>query len=180
MSGVIVFFLVLSLLSVYSEDEYIEWNPFYQLHWNDFRGEPAPGAAGDAGAVVKIQAKPYRVKNEVFYDVKALFNRDRSWVRDGSDLLLEHERLHFDLAELYARKVRQRIEQLKHNRVKDIGVFNAEIRKLLDESNDVDIRYDVETLHGAMSRRQKEWNLYVHSELKVLEPFARKRKVVGG
>lgn len=177
MLPVIVFFL--SLTFIYSGDEYIGWNPFYQLQWDDFRGEPPPGARGDAGAVVKIQAKPYRIKDEVFYDVKALFNRDKSWVRDGSDILLRHERIHFDLAELYARKIRQRIGQLKHDDVKDIRVFNAAIRELLDESNEVDIRYDVETLHGAMSGRQKEWNLSVRDELKVMEPFARKRKIIG-
>lgn len=175
----LVIVLFFSLTFSYSEDEYIEWNPFYQLQWDDFRGEPAPGARGDAGAVVKIQAQPYRIKDEVFYDVKALFNRDKSWVRDGSDILLKHERLHFDLAELYARKIRQRIEQLKHDHVKDISVFNAAIRELLDESNEVDIRYDVETLHGAMSRQQKKWNLSVCDELKAMEHFARKRKVIG-
>lgn len=167
-------------LPVQEEDEYIEWNPFYRLQWHDFRAEPAMDAVSDAGTAIKISAMPYRVRKRIHYDVVALFNRDKSWVRDSSMALLEHERLHFDIAELYARKIRKRIDELRARGEDDIDVLNAEIRALLRESNRVDMRYDVETLHGAMSEKQSEWNRQVRRELEDLKRFVRKRRVVGG
>src|SRR5687768_6828529 len=85
----------------------ITWNEFYRLQWHDFQGEPQENSIGDAGTVVQIKAKPYLVKKQVRYDVYALFNRKKSWARDYSESLLAHEQLHFDIAELYARKIRK-------------------------------------------------------------------------
>src|SRR5687768_2492955 len=94
------------------EEDVISWNEFYKLQWHDFQGEPGEDARGDAGAAVQIKAKPFLVKKEIKYDVVALFNRNKSWARGQSTTLLAHEQLHFDIAELYARKIRKKIKEL--------------------------------------------------------------------
>ena len=159
--------------------ELLVWNEFYKLQWEDFQGEPDKTSLGDAGAAVQISAKPFLVKNKVHYDIRAYFNRRKSWFRDTSPSLLAHEQLHFDIAELYARKIRKRVRQLQDQGLRDIKVYNSEIQKLLRESNSLDEQYDLETLHGALSKKQAAWSERVKQELAALKAFKKTRRVIG-
>lgn len=161
-----------------SSDVLLEWNPYYSLQWTDFRGAPGAEAHGDAGAVVSIKARPYVVKGKVRYDVRAFFNREKSWKRDTSDLLLAHEQLHFDIAEVYARKIRERIHDLERQGVNDVKTYNAAVRELLGESDRADRRYDAETLHGAMTNVQAKWKADVEQELVRLYRFRKERRII--
>lgn len=156
------------------------WNEFYKLQWDDFQGEPDNKSRGDAGTAVQIKAKPYLIKRKIGYDVEALFNRNKSWARDTSPSLLAHEQLHFDIAELYARKIRKKVRELQKRGITDIKVFNEAIQRLLQESNDADERYDLETLHGALSRKQAAWSVRVKQELADLNAFKKPKRVIGG
>jgi hypothetical protein len=151
------------------------WNEYYELQWRDYKGVRGPDARGDAGTAVKIKATPFRVKNKIRYTVEAIFIRSKSWVSDPSDQLLLHERLHFHIAELYARKIRKRVKELNEQSVSDIKVYNAAIRELLDESNGVDIQYDAETLHGALLKKQKMWDEKVKAELLLLAKYKKQK-----
>jgi hypothetical protein len=157
----------------------LEWNEYYTLGWEDFQGRPAEGTFGDAGTAVHIKAKPYYVGKEIRYDVYAYFNREKSWKRDTSNALLKHEQLHFHIAELYARKIRKKIDVLSAAGTNDIDTYNAAIKQLLLESNEADERYDYETLHGAISKKQAAWEKKVLEELSQLDDYKKKKRVLG-
>lgn len=176
----IIFAPALDAWSQQAASDQLSWNEFYKLQWDDFRGEPDPSSHGDAATAVLIKAKPFLVRKEISYDVVAVFNRSKSWIRDTSPSLLAHERLHFDIAELYARKIRKKISELKASGVDDIKTFNAAIEQLLHESNAVDIQYDAETLHGAMSKKQASWEEKVADELDRLERYKKVKRFIGG
>jgi hypothetical protein len=156
----------------------IVWNEYRPLTWDDFQGKRAEDAAGDAGTVVQIKAKPYMVKDQVKYDVAAVFVKNKSWSDAQTKELLAHEQLHFDIAELYARKIRQVIAELAEAGEEDVKNYNRAIQKLLHESNEVDIQYDLETLHGAMQNKQAEWSKNVKTELKALAQFKKHKTVI--
>ena len=158
--------------------EILEWNEYYYLRWDDFQGEPTAESIGDAGAVVQIKAKPYLVKKQVHYNVYAYFNQSKSWARDKSRELLAHEQVHFDIAELYARKIRKLISEMQRRHVKDVSEYNAAIHRLLEESNEYDRLYDIQTLHGAITKKQEEWTRKVKSELESLDEFKKKRRII--
>lgn len=157
----------------------LSWNEFYKLQWEDFQGQPDKNSLGDAATAVSIKAKPFLVRKEINYDVVAYFSREKSWVRDKSQSLLIHEQLHFDIAELYARKIRKKISELKTRGINDIDVFNAAIQSLLQESNEVDLQYDLETLHGALSKKQENWTKKVKQELASLQKYRKVKRVIG-
>lgn len=157
----------------------LEWNEYYQLSWEDFQGIPSAESHGDAATSVQIKAKPFYIKNELHYDVYAYFNRQKSWKREQTDDLLLHEQLHFDIAELYARKIRQEIARLKSLDVNDVDKVNAAVRLLLEESNRIDIQYDAETLHGSLPKKQKYWSDKVKSDLEALDVFKKPKRVIG-
>ena len=157
----------------------LAWNEFYKLQWDDFQGSPDKNSLGDAGTAVQIRAKPYLVRKQVHYDVVAIFNRSKSWARDTSPTLLSHEQLHFDIAEVYARKIRKRVKELGDRGINDIKVYNTAIHELLEESNDIDRQYDLETLHGALSKKQQVWSVKIKNELANLRKFKKPVRVIG-
>ena len=159
--------------------ELLLWNEFYKLQWGDFQGEADKNSFGDAGTAVQIKATPFLVRRQVRYDVAAFFNRKKSWVRDRSVSLLAHEQLHFDIAELYARKIRKKIRDLQRRDVNNIKEYNAAIQHLLLESNKADEQYDLETLHGALSRKQAAWRDKVKQELAHLKDYKKIKRVIG-
>jgi hypothetical protein len=165
--------------SAAAADDFISWNEFYKIQWHDFQGKPTEESIGDAGASVQIKAKPFLIKRKVNYDVVALFNRKKSWARDYSESLLAHERLHFDIAELYARKIRKKVKELNDEGVADIKTYNAAVQELLLESNDADRRYDMETLHGALLKKQATWAGRVKQELSELQRYKKSKRIIG-
>jgi hypothetical protein len=158
--------------------ELIEWNEYFDLSWEDFQGLPTTESVGDAGTTVEIKARPYYIKDQLYYEVNAYFNRRKSWSRGKSDALLSHEQLHFDIAELYARKIRKQIIDMRTKGVKDIKIFNAAIRKLLEQSNEVDRQYDLETLHGVLNKKQAVWEQRVKEQLMGLKDYKKKKRIV--
>jgi hypothetical protein len=159
-------------------DNILEWNEFYELQWSDFQGPRGESAIGDAGTAVKIKAVPFYVGKKIDYDVLAYFDRQKSWSTDRSNELLAHEQLHFDIAELYARKIRKKIRQLQSSGVNELEVFNRHIRELLEESNDEDIRYDAETLHGSIVKKQALWAKQVKEALDDLSDYKKGKRII--
>ncbi|HET9487105.1 MAG TPA: DUF922 domain-containing protein, partial [Chryseosolibacter sp.] len=165
--------------AVDAAEQLLSWNEFYKIQWHDFQGEPDESSIGDAGTAVQIKARPFLVKKEINYDVVAFFNRKKSWARDRSASLLAHEQLHFDIAELYARKIRKKIHDLNSKGINNIKIYNNAIRELLLESNRADEQYDLETLHGAMSKKQAAWSAKVKEELTSLGRYKKPKRVIG-
>jgi len=156
----------------------IEWNEYYHLTWDDFQDAPTRESIGDAGTSVSIKAKPYYIKRQIMYDVDVYFDRRQSWKREKSAALLAHEQLHFDIAELYARMIRKKIATLQERGETDIKVYNAEIKQILNESNETDRRYDLETLHGALTKKQSQWEHLVKQQLSGLKGFKKRKKII--
>lgn len=156
----------------------LSWNEFYPLQWYDFQGEPDESSQADAAASIQIKAKPFLVKNKVHYNVVAVFNRKKSWAREKSASLLAHEQLHFNIAELYARKIRKKVKALQDAGTDDVKEFNAAIEALLVESNKADIEYDLETLHGALLRKQRKWEADVKAGLRALEGYKKPKRII--
>jgi hypothetical protein len=172
------YFGAISQTLVNDSKDLLEWNEYYQLGWDDFQGQPTSESIGDAGTAVNIKAKPYYVKRKIMYDVDVYFNRRQSWARAKSDALLRHEQLHFDIAELYARKIRKRVVTLQENGVSDIKIYNAAIKEILEESNDADRQYDLETLHGALTKKQLFWERRVKEQMQGLKDYKKRKKVI--
>lgn len=107
--------------------------------------------------------------------VSCHFKKKESWTRTiESDALLAHEQLHFDATELFARKLRKKLSELKDpcgkGSVKVQGIYNSNFKQLHDYQE----RYDMQTKHGLNAKEQAEWILKIANELKELEAFASK------
>lgn len=96
-------------------EEKIVWHPERRLKRSDFKGNTAgqPNEAETSGTI-SYTAIPFSYIGSATITVKAIFNcRESYFVGQTIDpaFTLLHEQGHFDLAELYARKLVQRICQ---------------------------------------------------------------------
>lgn len=142
----------------------IDWQEDRKLTWEDYKAQPpvtrtaARTFVGFSFDVVSVDP----ITGIGQFLVKSFFISDSSWVQPGlehRDDLLEHEQLHFDLAELYARQIRQLIQ----------GKTPAEAKQIyyavLPQYRARQRAYDHETRHGINEDIQLYWKEIILSEL---------------
>ncbi len=167
--------VILSSWVTPSADDAMLWDESRKLQWTDFKGAIDINSHADAATAVNISARPFRKGKKLFYNVEAIFIPSQSWYKSQSDQLLRHEQLHFDLAELYARRVRKKISEYRQMGVTNVRDINEAISDVLRESNEADIRYDMESLHGSLPDVQERWEKQVQTELQLYTSFSRER-----
>ena len=94
----------------------IAWARDRSLTWTDFQAKAPAQAVEAAGSCVGFGVSWECVDAGITFVVKAAFDPAQSWVRAGSetDALLRHEQTHFDLTELFARRLRKQFTQGLH------------------------------------------------------------------
>lgn len=144
-------------------EEGILWDFSKRLTWSDFRGKipPAavPAATTASGISYKYSANLIHHEVELDFEVNAFFYPNESWYKPEicDDLILSHEQLHFDISELFARKMRDKLKRTSFS-----DNVKAEIRKIykeiLKELEDFQDLYDWETSFSRNAEKQLEWN----------------------
>ncbi|GAA3925057.1 DUF922 domain-containing protein [Hymenobacter algoricola] len=155
--------------------EKIAWSATRPLTWADFKTRPTPADQLAALTSATIDAQ-IGCKDYVFSaQVRAVFVPSESWVRDAkkaSPNLLRHEQLHFDITELHARMMRQKLALVKldceHLQPAFRNLSNAAFSAWKRE----EARYDGETSNGLNEPKQKFWEEQVRQRLTQLDKFA--------
>lgn len=153
----------------------IFWRPDIKLHWVDFRSKPDKASSFVAYSSTFITLK-YSIKfkgGKVIpdFNVSCGFNCKKSWARkDKPDLLtqelLEHEQLHFDIAELTARKLIKTLKNQSYTKANYEYKIEGIRNNIINEGDDLQNRYDKETGHGTNSKEQLAWKNRIELELK--------------
>jgi cell division inhibitor SulA len=161
------------------------WQAGRKLRWEDFQA-PAnvlptndpffwTSAASCAPVLQVIGTKDATGRNNFF--VTAALDKSRSWVRASalarSDLVLAHEQVHFDICELIARQLRQRIAQvyLAGGDVFTLA-FRQELQLMMAEQATLNTRYDHETAHGLLRDQQQHWQEQIKRSLTQVAAYA--------
>ncbi|MGB8703518.1 MAG: DUF922 domain-containing protein, partial [Gillisia sp.] len=153
-------------------------NP-HQLSWNDFRGKPKSRSGFNANTNSGI-SYGYKISGTpatpfLDYKVIANFYPGLSWVNPESKTtdLLQHEQLHFDISELYARKLRKSLSELSPEKLKGDPrkILNSLYEKLEEQRVATEVKFDVESLHSLNKAEEKKWEDSIHRELQELEEF---------
>lgn len=154
----------------------IAWTQQRKLSWEDFKkiGQDE-GLGFDAVSHCGILAQSGRMhalsSGKVF--VSAVFYTNNSWVNPQSKTpeLLAHEQLHFDLSELYARKMRKAFSEADLNGQNVIVLGEFIHQKYSKELMGRQELYDEETNHSKDIDAQKKWNKMVKQELDELNNY---------
>jgi len=162
----------------------IFWDDNVLLTWNDFRKNYDSRTDYHALSATGIYSFWDCTRNRFSFIIGSVFDRDESWVmswvqfdRKRKGYLLNHEQLHFDLTELYARKLRRTFVQLPNPCARDERELKQIVNDHLEEFQREETRYDEETRHGLDNERQYRWDRRVREQLHALRQF-RFRKYV--
>lgn len=148
-------------------DDLIEWNAESPLEWHDYKyRKPKNDKRKIAITMVRISAIGYLIEGEPDFDVKATFVKPESWTTDSTDMsLLRHEQLHFDIGQLYAQKIKAKIDKLKSEDNKSPKTYRGAINNLITLFNAYSGQYDNETAHGTDDKRQAVWEERIYKLL---------------
>ena len=135
-----IFFIIgfLSLMSFsFVKDDFILWQENKKLKIQDFKADNKDTIKVNRqqflGAIsaIRIEYSSFqRNKNSVpDFSIKTYFDPNESWMLLKNDYVLQHEQIHFDLTELYARKMRKSVESLRQKNVTNISIYRKKIQR---------------------------------------------------
>src|SRR5438128_520567 len=95
----------------------VYWNKQRVLSWADFLGKPENEPIIGARTFTSIRYKLLDYDTSCRVLVRCVFLPRESWTRTqhATEYGLKHEQLHFDISELFARKLRQAYCNYKYN-----------------------------------------------------------------
>jgi hypothetical protein len=155
----------------------IEWSKEKKLMWSDFKGNADEDILAYALTAYKIEILPSdvsvdsdnNIKDYAALTVVANFYSNHSWVHTKSDYLLGHEQLHFDIAGLYAYKMRTEFEKLKKQNVANFDSYALVYAQLWAECRKTQEAYDDETKHGQRVEENDNWIEKISKKIDLLE-----------
>ncbi len=97
------------------------------------------------------------------------FYKSISWSISKDSVLLSHEQLHFDIWELFIRKLRMGYKELSENNVYDNAAYDNLYTQIFDSCMDMQNEYDKEVRFN--KPKQQEWINKINNELKELKEY---------
>lgn len=147
------------------DDTNIPWSGRRRLNWEDFRCAPVRNTEAVALTSTSLGIT-YKVKNGKFvYDITCTFSKQHSWGLLKTSYILAHEQAHFDITELYARKLHQQLQDYRFNErtfKQDISNIYHQVVKEKEAFQEL---YDGQTDHSRKKGVQEEWLVRIEALL---------------
>lgn len=150
----------------------IDWSATRKLTWNDFLGRPDHSNNNAALTSSNINFSFGYGSAGFRYSISCRFDKRKSWVRLRTDYVLAHEQGHFDIAEIYARKLNKALKEYRYREATVSRDLNILYDRLVKEHHEMQARYDRETNHSRNKTQQALWLKKIASQLKQLQPYA--------
>ena len=156
----------------HSDMDLIYWSATSKLKWDDFKSNVYTNKEHLSASTVTIDANCDCDQGMYLWKAEALFSKSRSWVKNGksTDYVLQHEQNHFNLTEIYARKIRKECV-LYSNPCANLEKLKSIIDGLKEKYDKEQLRYDLETKHGGNKTAQKKWEDDIKKQLKELDAY---------
>ena len=144
-------YLIIGILSIFlikdnliQKDNYILWSSNRKLKFEDFKGKQKEFSFFEkALSTCAIKSKGHI--NDIgipVFDIKAVFVTNESWIVQKDSLMLKHEQVHFDIAEVYARKIRKAIDSLAKLEVSNVDLYKTILEKYYQQCDSYNDKYD--------------------------------------
>lgn len=152
------------------------------MAFDDFRQKPPKNVKNTlAKSGIRIEYN-YQIEGDSppVFTIKTYFLKDQSWIILKDSNTLQHEKLHFDLAELYTRKIRKEIQKLNQRNVRKTKPYFDVIETYRKENDLADQLFDKESygfvLNGKRVKNHTRdrllfWQDSIKIELRKLEKY---------
>ncbi len=161
------------------EGDYIDWQSNTKLKYSDFKANKKWNqgntvASSYCGFGYSITDNNGEISGSIFvrfYDEKSWFNPDLE-ESDKVNYILKHEQLHFDICELFGRKLYKEVLLLIELNKLNQRSINRVQSKLEKQYSDYQKKYDKETSHSINVEEQLMWNTKIKHELASLSNYS--------
>lgn len=171
-----LFFIpIVSFILLFADEkkETIVWQEGKLLTWDDFKGKPAKrfsAASTHYDTFKNLTDKGTNAKVEIL----AVFYIHKSWKKSSwiNDQVLEHEQKHFDIVELFARKLRKQVMERTYSSYPQLKLISDSLYDKMDKDMDIyQDTYDDETDASMNGDKQREWNKKITQEIQALSAY---------
>jgi hypothetical protein len=153
-------------------EELIDWKSSRRLTWSDYKGKPDPNSDAAATTTSYLGIEYNFANNTVGYKIICRFSKNKSWGLYKTDHILGHEQGHFDITEIFARKLNKETGKYKFNK----NTYGKDLQKIyddiVDEKEELQNQYDKETDFSRNKERQAEWLKKIEKMLDDLEDYS--------
>lgn len=159
-------------------NKYKIWNANDSLCWSDY-------VFSDFNQSLKYGIQAKAVTSLVHIYVPGIWHIDScmnivvalrkrySFTQDTTDTrLLEHERIHFDIAEMFARYLRKEFLELSKSNENSLDQYLSLRDSLFKEASSFQDFYDSETVYGLNLKEQRVWTLQIKKELEEWKEYS--------
>jgi len=176
MSKVVFSLLLVAITFIQPNNNLIPWSTARKLTWSDFKGDPDPHSPNAALTSSNINIDFGYNDTGFQYSIRCVFDKTRSWVRIPTDDVLAHEQGHFDIAEIYARRLNKALAGYRFNTQTVSKDVNDIYGNMMKEHRQTQVQYDQETDYSRNRVKQAEWLKKIAADLKGLSSFANYQK----
>ena len=154
------------------DEELISWSQDKKLTWADYKGQAKTDTDAAASTATYLGIE-YNFNNKGFdYKITCSFSKTKSWGLHKTDYILAHEQGHFDIAEIFARKLNKKMGGYKFNK----DNFKSDLKKMYEavtsEKEEMQNEYDRETNHSINKDKQTEWLKKIDQLLKEYNSYS--------
>jgi hypothetical protein len=164
--------ICMPLNTMFGGGDKIFWTSDGMLTWKDFKKEIPKNSKTKSKGSVSIDIENEKKENDDFtlqVTIHAYFLKPNSEKpdKDGqTDDALHHEQKRFDLAEVYARKLRKQISDSTFKTAGKYYVVASKIfKQLTKECGEEGKLYDEQTKNGTIDTAQSRWDKYIDGML---------------
>jgi hypothetical protein len=138
-------------------EELMDWNASRKLTWADYKSRPNPDSDAAASTTTLLLINYSINNNGLTYKIQSKFSKTRSWGLHKTVYILSHEQGHFDIAEIFARKLHKKMSEYKFDRRNYQKSLDKIYQDVVDEKTKMQNQYDRETNHSINREEQARW-----------------------
>jgi hypothetical protein len=171
----LLFYFTYILFNQNVNPEKIPWSENKKLSFNDYSYNYFDSSKYGAMTYCSIE-KEIQISNDTILIIVAnYFYKNLSWFKIKDRDLLNHENIHFDIAEVYSRKIRAAFTKYNQLQMGTEDKIIASLDSIYNSYNDslkmIQDIYDLETNLSRDSLKQMKWNMKIASQLKLLNRY---------
>jgi len=151
------------------ETAMIPWETEKRLIWDDFLCEPKTGTDAVASTSTSLGIAYQLTDGQLKYHITCYFNKEKSWGLMKTDYILAHEQGHFDITEVFARRLNEALQNYQFNKRTFKRDISEIYQSIVSQKEEYQKTYDAETDHSRNRKLQYDWlekieNLLVETE----------------
>jgi hypothetical protein len=150
----------------------IPWETDKRLVWDDFLCEPRTGTDAVASTSTSLGIAYQLTDGQLNYHITCYFNKEKSWGLMKTDYILAHEQGHFDITEIFARRLNEALKNYQFNKRTFKRDISEIYQSIVSQKEEYQKTYDAETDHSRNRKTQYDWLENIQNLLDETQPYS--------